>query len=85
MLSSAESSAGLFFFLSPKAIICIKHFFFFLLSRSLLLMKPYFGHEIAAKSKCHYPEEQPQCAHLVAQIEHSLLLGEMKVFPSISL
>lgn len=48
-------------------------------------MKPYFGHEIAAKFKCHYPEEQPQCAHLVAQIERSLLLGEMKVFPSISL
>lgn len=48
-------------------------------------MKPYFGHGIAAKTKCHYPEEQPQCTHLVAQIEPSLLLGEMKVFPSISL
>lgn len=78
MLSSAESSAPL------KAIICIKHFFL-LLSRSLLLMKPYLGHEIAADTECHYPEEQPQHRHLTAQIEHSLLLGEMKVFPSISL
>lgn len=82
MLSSVESSFPTT--PVPKAVICIKHFFL-LLSRSLLLMKPYLGHEIAADTECHYPEEQPQHRHLTAQIEHSLLLGEMKVLPSISL
>ena len=53
MFPSAESSAVL-----CQAIICIKYFFF-LLSRILLLMKPYFEHEIVTKKKkCHYPEKQ---------------------------
>lgn len=46
-----------------KAVICIKHFL--LLRRTLLLVKPYFEHEIVAKEKrCHDGKEQHKCTHL---------------------